>query len=176
MVQIKRKVTIRTKHSQVEQPLPPENNGGDNKSGKKWIWLIILAVIILVAFLAYRSCQSDSIPAESQNDKEMVDSSAVEEATQPKTPPENNDSVDEKDSEEEENVENSNAGSEQNIESTPTSADNDIELPDKTVEDKAKEVIRGIYGNGSVRKQKLGTEYTEIQNKVNEMYRNGDVR
>ena len=44
-----------------------------------------------------------------------------------------------------------------------------------SVEDKAKQVIRAIYRNGSVRKQKLGNDYAEIQGKVNEMYRNGLV-
>lgn len=44
-----------------------------------------------------------------------------------------------------------------------------------SVEAKAKQVIRGIYGNGSVRKHKLGNDYAEIQGKVNEMYRNGLV-
>lgn len=33
------------------------------------------------------------------------------------------------------------------------------------------EVIRGYYGNGEVRKQKLGDQYWEIQKKVNEIYR-----
>jgi len=45
-----------------------------------------------------------------------------------------------------------------------------------SIEVKAKQVIRGDFGNGSVRKQKLGSEYTSIQNKVNEMYRIGAVR
>ena len=45
-----------------------------------------------------------------------------------------------------------------------------------TLEEKAKEVIRGKYGNGEVRKQKLGDQYAEIQSKVNEMYRNGLVK
>ena len=45
-----------------------------------------------------------------------------------------------------------------------------------TLEEKAKEVIRGNYGNGEVRKQKLGDQYAEIQSKVNEMYRNGLVK
>ena len=40
---------------------------------------------------------------------------------------------------------------------------------------KAIAVIRGTYGNGLERKQKLGDEYTVIQNKVNEMYRKGLV-
>lgn len=45
-----------------------------------------------------------------------------------------------------------------------------------TLEQKAKEVIRGNYGNGEVRKRKLGEQYSEIQSKVNEMYRKGLVR
>ncbi len=45
-----------------------------------------------------------------------------------------------------------------------------------TVEEEAKDVIRGKYGNGDVRKRNLGDRYAEIQNKVNEMYRNGQVQ
>lgn len=44
------------------------------------------------------------------------------------------------------------------------------------IEEEAKEVIRGKYGNGDVRKRNLGDRYTEIQSKVNEMYRNGQVQ
>lgn len=44
-----------------------------------------------------------------------------------------------------------------------------------SLEQKAIAVIRGTYGNGLERKQKLGDEYTVIQNKVNEMYREGLV-
>ena len=44
-----------------------------------------------------------------------------------------------------------------------------------TIEEEAKEVIRGKYGNGDVRKRNLGGRYAEIQSKVNEMYRNGQV-
>jgi len=45
-----------------------------------------------------------------------------------------------------------------------------------TIEEEAREVIRGKYGNGDVRKRNLGDRYAEIQSKVNEMYRNGQVR
>lgn len=44
------------------------------------------------------------------------------------------------------------------------------------VESNARRVIRGDFGNGQVRKDKLGASYSEIQSKVNEMYRNGLVR
>jgi cytoskeletal protein RodZ len=42
-----------------------------------------------------------------------------------------------------------------------------------SVEDKAKQVIRGDFGNGKERKLALGAEYDAIQAKVNEMYRSG---
>jgi hypothetical protein len=42
-----------------------------------------------------------------------------------------------------------------------------------SLENKAKQVISGEFGNGSDRKQALGAEYDAIQAKVNEMYRSG---
>jgi len=47
-------------------------------------------------------------------------------------------------------------------------------LGDDIVEN-AKRVIRGDFGNGQERKDKLGSAYAEIQSKVNEMYRQGRV-
>lgn len=44
-----------------------------------------------------------------------------------------------------------------------------------SLEQKAKKVIRGDFGNGIERKNKLGSEYDVIQSKVNEMYRKGDM-
>lgn len=41
------------------------------------------------------------------------------------------------------------------------------------VVENAKRVIRGDFGNGQERKDKLGSAYSEIQRKVNEMYRQG---
>lgn len=43
-----------------------------------------------------------------------------------------------------------------------------------TIEEQAKQVIRGDFGNGEERKQKLGAAYSEVQRKVNEMYRTGN--
>lgn len=44
-----------------------------------------------------------------------------------------------------------------------------------TLEERAKQVIRGEFGNGEERKQKLGAAYSEIQRKVNELYRSGNL-
>ena len=41
-----------------------------------------------------------------------------------------------------------------------------------TIEEKAKQVMDGVFGNGTDRKSALGSEYEAIQAKVNEMYRN----
>lgn len=41
------------------------------------------------------------------------------------------------------------------------------------VSENARRVIRGDFGNGKERKDKLGAAYSEIQSKVNEMYRQG---
>lgn len=43
------------------------------------------------------------------------------------------------------------------------------------VEEFARRVIRGDFGNGQTRKDKLGASYSEIQGRVNEMYRQGLV-
>ena len=44
-----------------------------------------------------------------------------------------------------------------------------------SLEETALDVIRGLYGNGQDRKDRLGTAYTEVQKLVNEMYRKGTV-
>ena len=45
-------------------------------------------------------------------------------------------------------------------------------LPSGSIENKARQVISGAFGNGSDRKQALGDEYVAIQAKVNELYSN----
>lgn len=52
-----------------------------------------------------------------------------------------------------------------NVEDVENSVDNS-----KIIEELAKEVISGKYGNGEERKQKLGNLYNEVQAKVNSIY------
>ena len=40
-----------------------------------------------------------------------------------------------------------------------------------SVEQVAHEVIRGVFGNGRERMDKLGARYTEVQRRVNQIYR-----
>ena len=67
----------------------------------------------------------------------------------------------------------------QEIDSKPTQPTQDAQKPSAPVEEvkaAAISVIRGNYGNNPERRRKLGDRYQEIQSKVNEMYRNGEVR
>ncbi len=69
--------------------------------------------------------------------------------------------------------------SKQKIDSKPIQPTQDVQKPSAPVEEvkaAAISVIRGNYGNNPERRRKLGDRYQEIQNKVNEMYRNGEVR
>lgn len=40
-----------------------------------------------------------------------------------------------------------------------------------SVEQMARDVIRGVFGNGRERMDKLGARYTEVQRRVNQIYR-----
>ena len=67
----------------------------------------------------------------------------------------------------------------QEIDSKPIQPTQDVQKPSAPVEEvkaAAISVIRGNYGNNPERRRKLGDRYQEIQSKVNEMYRNGEVR
>lgn len=55
---------------------------------------------------------------------------------------------------------------EQNVNTTTS-----VKMTDEVVRQKAVQVIRGDYGNGEVRKQRLGTDYDVIQREVNKIYR-----
>ena len=49
-------------------------------------------------------------------------------------------------------------------------------LGESEIEAKAMQVIRGDFGNGRERKDRLGANYADIQSRVNDMYRRGLVR
>lgn len=67
----------------------------------------------------------------------------------------------------------------QESDSKPIQPTQEVQKPSAPVEEVkevAISVIRGNYGNNPERRRKLGDRYQEIQSKVNEMYRNGEVR
>ena len=148
-----------------------ENTCTSNNRGK--LIAVIVVVLAILAFVAYRSCGSgqekESEPTKTivsdSTEKEKTDTTSnVKKTTAPETEQEQN------------NVgENTDAAS-----ATPTNSDEPtkqasapISTSNSSVEEKALQVWDGVYGNGTERKSKLGSDYKAVQKRVNEMYRNG---
>lgn len=207
-VHLKKKVTIKEEHA--EEELPTGRNDGGNGSdptpmpehpkGRKWIlWLIVIVVLAIIGYLWYSysgsSEQGDgnldnstkventnSTKSQSSDSAATVDSSKIkgtnseeETATKPEFSSHNGNDV-----EEMQKAPVAQTGKRAVKHSSDIIVSSKSEIPTNgsagSVEETANEVIKGIYGNGDVRKDKLGSRYQEVQNRVNEMYRQGLVR
>lgn len=148
-----------------------ENTYTSNNRGK--LIAVIVVVLAILALVAYRSCGSgqekeseptNTIVSDSTEKEKPDTASNVKKATVPEGEQEQN------------NVgENTDAAS-----ATPTNSDEStkqttapVSTSNSSVEEKAMQVWDGVYGNGTERKSKLGSDYKAVQKRVNEMYRNG---
>lgn len=235
MVQLKKKVTIKTKTAQEETPVaapkpevkikkkapvveepkvapeapktpttPPTPPTPPKSGSKSWMWIVALILIAVIAFFGYKSCSGSETEA-SGSDKDTT--SLVSDSTQTEKSdttgiekPETTEGTDEKpqdnagetDAPATDNVtpKANNGGTEAGKTEqkptepvkpalTPKNVDKPVApagLVSGSVEENARRVIRGDFGNGKVRKDKLGASYSEIQSRVNEMYRQGLVK
>ena len=182
MVELKRKVTLKTKNSSIEKSEEPTGlNPTPTSSRKKLIvGLAALIVVVIVGFVLFGNNQStgnsDAIVTDSlTKDSVRKDSTTADTLKKEKPIVVSNEESNNKETEDQKEEMQSKASVpvDTNVKSQQESNAESSSIG--SVEAKAKQVIRGIYGNGSVRKQKLGNDYAEIQGKVNEMYRNGLV-
>ena len=148
-----------------------ENTCTSNNRGK--LITVIVVVLAILAFVAYRSCGSDqekeseptnTIVSDSTEKEKPDTASNVKKATAPET-------------EQEQNNVGENTG---DVSAAPTNSDEptkqtsaSVSTSNSSVEEKAMQVWDGVYGNGTERKSKLGSDYKAVQKRVNEMYRNG---
>lgn len=141
-----------------------EDTSTSNNRGK--LIAVIVVVLAILAFVTYRSCgsgqENESEPTNTivsdSTEKEKTDTASnVKKATAPETEQEQNNVG--------ENTGDSDAPTKQTSASVSTS--------NSSVEEKAMQVWDGVYGNGTERKSKLGSDYKAVQKRVNEMYRNG---
>ena len=148
-----------------------ENTCTSNNRGK--LIVVIVVVLAILAFVAYRSCGSDqekeseptnTIVSDSTEKEKTDTTSNVKKATAPET-------------EQEQNNVGENTG---DVSAAPTNSDEptkqtsaSVSTSNSSVEEKAMQVWDGVYGNGTERKSKLGSDYKAVQKRVNEMYRNG---
>lgn len=200
-VHLKKKVTIKEKHEQPNPVIP--NNGGDGNGptppkppkGRKWIiWLIIIVILVTGGYLWY-SNKGETTSAETQTDSTEVaksdssntskSDSIVDKDSAKSASAEANGNSETPSSTKQDKESNQQGGATTQAEDNParpsSSETSTIQNalpttePNGSLEETANEVVKGIYGNGNVRKDKLGNRYQEVQNRVNEMYRQGLV-
>lgn len=142
-----------------------EDTSTSNNRGK--LIAVIVVVLAILAFVTYRSCgsgqENESEPTNTivsdSTEKEKTDTASnVKKATAPET-------------EQEQNNVGENTGDVSDAPTKQTSTS--VSTSNSSVEEKAMQVWDGVYGNGTERKSKLGSDYKAIQKRVNEMYRNG---
>ena len=191
MVHLKKKVTIRTKApaGQTVSESPPNIVGTPWRDNLKKILLslLVVAVVAIGGWYAYSitSQKAETHSKESANTAQTTqneDTATGSDSTATSTSPTADGSVTESPTGDSPN----DGSAKSNVTAnspTPKAPDSGQTAPAEpsvsttdTVEQKAQEVIRGIYGNGQVRKDRLGSDYQTIQDKVNEMYRKGLVR
>ena len=167
MVELKRKVTLKRKVASADEvEVTPS---GSTEKGNRWKWIAMVVALLLIGGAIYYFNQKGS----TGNSSKVI---AVADSTS--TQREEADSTIESTevvSSEKANTDNSTKNQPSDVTQNELN-ENTLDKIVDDVEDKARQVIRGDYGNGNVRKQKLGEEYSEIQSAVNEMYRKGLVK
>ena len=163
--------TISSKPVTEDVSEPKTAVGGEKQNGNKksLIAIVVIVVLAILAFFIFKGSGSDNSETEKSPVVEQVDSTSGEKADSVAEKSESTQSSDESTSST--GVSNSSASDETQTSSQPVSSVKSS--LDKTVEEKAMEVWDGVYGNGTERKNKLGSDYKAVQKRVNEMYRNG---
>lgn len=202
MVQLKRKVTLKEKHEVASlESIPSETRNqqeSENKS-KSWLPFLLCGLLIVGAgiyFLTRNSNGNEKTYASNDVNEEKTElkneDSVIPVSDDQHSPVVSTTSVVEdkdiipnevvtavetkKESSMPDNpiIENKVSSSKSSTDASKTeSVVRSESIPVSEIERTAKEVIRGKYGNGRIRKDKLGNRYFEIQSKVNEMYRKG---
>ncbi len=177
-VKLKHKVQLRKKvEGETPTPLPPDGGGdsGGVNSTKSWIWWIVALVIlcVIVGIIISKSDRSKpTIEVEEVVTEEVI--AAPEDSIADEDVSANEAASADKTRAEPASKETATATPAQSQpsakESTTTSA---TVIVSNDVEAEALKVIRGDYGVGQERKDKLGTKYQPIQSRVNQLKREG---
>ena len=137
-----------------------------------WCGLVIVCAILAIIFVP-RGCSNE--------DKPIVDTLVTDSMSSDSIPPIVVDSVDSDSLEttpkvvEDENVNNPGSVATDNKTEKNKYVKTDVVNLSEDVVKEALSVIRGNYGNNPDRRRLLKERYQEIQNQVNELYRNGQV-
>lgn len=174
------KDNVVTSANTKENTPKPDDNSNNNK-GKKWLW-IIAVIVVLVLLVWWLIPKSQDASSEEQQPTEDVTNTV--DSTDPESPTDTSKGNTAGDAQNPQNFDEPEVTS--NPEPTPIELQqNENEQPANTtvytgtstisgdVEAEALKVIRGYYGIGQERKDKLGEKYKTIQTRVNELKREG---
>lgn len=184
-VKLKHKVQLRRK---VEEPEVSDNNGGivsdpiptpHKPKSKIWLWILLGVIVIGVIGYMFLSNSDDKVVETPEPEVEAMAEPTVPTDT---TVVEDNDIEEVASDNGDEGANNPEVQSPDAVE-TPSPVDNTPKVSTSTsanativsndVEAEAMKVIRGDYGIGQERKDKLGSKYQTIQSRVNELKREG---
>jgi cytoskeletal protein RodZ len=184
-----------SKFNPSKEQNPSTSSSSNGKKSKWWLWLLLAVVLIGIVFFVLKQCSAtkDSTgdatvapieqitPAEQNPASESVsnETKPAEETSVSKTPEtvsEKQENVPVQSSTPQETVPAESATKPAATQKPATqSAQQSHSTVSGDVERLADEVIKGRYGNGADRRQQLGDRYSEIQRRVNEKYRNGEI-
>mgnify|MGYP002617750730 CR=1 FL=1 len=186
---IKRKVQLCKKIEEEPQPVvapkpeptPTPTPEPENSKSNKWIWWVVGVIVMCIIgyFLFSKSEKEQPAQTETEVVEEVSAIEGVDEATDQPEGVQDKSNAEEvseavpteqvaEDAKDEAQVPVTNVVPEQTQPKATESASvsNDVEA-------EAMKVIRGEYGIGQERKDKLGAKYQPIQNRVNELKRKG---
>lgn len=202
MVQIKRKVTIKKKISQEEKPILNGNHDEgtvqtslpkEKSKSNKIIGGVILAAVIVAGIYFFGLKEDSTAVNEDANPVEQVattDNTSKNQEIDIVEGGDRQDNIHHEDVDVPVEADQTTADASkvtgiQSAEKQQRESVSPSQVPTSSlsaissqgsIEGKAKQVIRGEFGNGQERKNKLGTAYNEVQSKVNEMYRSGLIK
>lgn len=161
--------------------LPPGPGPDPGPKSKGWIWAVAAAVVVVAGGVWYFAARDNG---RSQQTGEPPVAVATADSAENDTSAEGTAMQEGGDVAPDSTLPTGNAG--QPAEAEPAAPANDkpttaadkqpaaaTATPTGDIEDTAMSVIRGNYGNGNVRKQNLGDKYQTIQNRVNQLKREG---
>lgn len=162
-----------------------DNGTASTGNGKRTLGIIVGVIVVagLIAFGAIRGCGGSSVTAPtadstvSNTTYEPTDTTHCADSTQQtNSMPDASSQEDTPSTNAPSTPQQSAQSSAENATSESTQPTTAAANPTDNIDLEVQKVLKGVYGNGQERKDKLGASYAKIQRKVNELYRKGLVR
>lgn len=188
MVSLKHKVTLRRKVAGPETPISPSPHSAKKSNNAKIIGGLVVAAVIIAGGIFFANseetngngCEPTTMVTAQESGKHDTDNNDSITEANDNAETTSSDESEEKgatnDAKSESSVADENTMVQQSTKMSASVSEKSANNVDGDVETNARRVIRGDFGNGQVRKDRLGSSYSEIQGRVNEMYRQGLVR